>query len=68
MEVVPLSSDYCASTVKSPVQPAPGKYQRKTARPTDLRTVSQGPASLGELWRKKVKVLRSPKFGDTKNH
>jgi len=61
MEAVPLSSEYCASTFKSPVQPAPGKYQRKTARPTDLRTVSQCPASLSEVWRKKGK------FSDLQN-
>ena len=61
MEAVPLSSKYCASTFKSPVQPAPGKYQRKTARPTDLRTVSQCPASLSEVWRKKGK------FSDLQN-
>ena len=68
MEVVPLSSEYCASTFKSPVQPAPRKYQRKTARPTDLRTVSQCPAYLSDVWRKQAKALRSPKFGDTKDH
>ena len=55
-----------SATCKSQIQPAPGQHQRKTARPADLRTASQCPAYLSEVWRKQPKVLRSPKFGGTK--